>query len=105
MFLPASIGNMSKTLNEIILMNNGLRSCFPKEIGLLKKLTVLDVNFNQLIGPLPNEIGGMRSLEQLDVAHNLLSGFSLNPATRQPLTALIGDGGNSYWRLEGKQGR
>ncbi|KAG0454787.1 hypothetical protein HPP92_023737 [Vanilla planifolia] len=29
--LPASIGNMSKTLNEIILMNNGLKSCVPKE--------------------------------------------------------------------------
>ncbi|KAH0449150.1 hypothetical protein IEQ34_022950 [Dendrobium chrysotoxum] len=59
--LPASIGNMSKTLNEIILMNNGLRSCFPKEIGLLKKLTVLDVSYNELVGPLPNEIGRMPS--------------------------------------------
>ncbi|RRT55288.1 hypothetical protein B296_00010432, partial [Ensete ventricosum] len=72
--LPASLGNMSNTLNEIILMNNGLRSCLPSEIGLLRKLTVFDVSFNQLLGPLPEEIRGMVSLEQLDVAHNLLSG-------------------------------
>ncbi|CAL9173210.1 unnamed protein product [Musa hybrid cultivar] len=71
--LPAGLGNMSRTLNEIILMNNGLSSCFPPEIGLLRSLTVLDVSFNRLVGPLPN-VGGMVSLEQLDVAHNLLSG-------------------------------
>ncbi|KAJ8494172.1 hypothetical protein OPV22_015893 [Ensete ventricosum] len=71
--LPASLANMSRTLNEIILMNNGLSSCFPPEIGLLRSLTVLDVSFNRLVGPLPN-VGGMLSLEQLDVAHNLLSG-------------------------------
>ncbi|RWV84605.1 hypothetical protein GW17_00053672, partial [Ensete ventricosum] len=72
--LPASLGNMSNTLNEIILMDNGLRSCLPPEIGLLRKLTVFDISFNQLLGPLPEEIGRMVSLEQLDVAHNLLSG-------------------------------
>ncbi|KAG1330079.1 putative Leucine-rich repeat extensin-like protein 4 [Cocos nucifera] len=64
--VPASLGNMSKTLNEIILLNNGLRSCLPPEIGLLKELTVFDVSFNELLGPLPDSIGWMRSLEQLD---------------------------------------
>ncbi|KAF8393329.1 hypothetical protein HHK36_021570 [Tetracentron sinense] len=72
--VPASLGNMSETLNEIILMNNGFRSCLPVEIGLLKDLTVLDVSFNQLMGPLTDAIGGMMSLEQLNVAHNMLSG-------------------------------
>ncbi|KAL5699442.1 glycerate 3-kinase [Ranunculus cassubicifolius] len=65
---------MSETLNEIILMDNGLRSCFPPEIGMLKNLTVFDISFNQLMEPLSDTIGGMMSLEQLNVVHNMLSG-------------------------------
>ncbi|CAL5322081.1 unnamed protein product [Camellia sinensis] len=62
--VPASLGNMSKTLNEIILMQNGLRSCLSAETGLLKELTVFDVGFNELMGTLPETIGGMVKLEQ-----------------------------------------
>jgi Leucine-rich repeat (LRR) protein len=65
---------MSGTLKEILLINNGLSSCFLPEIGLLRELTVLDVSFNQLAGPLPLKLALMRKLEQLDVAHNLLTG-------------------------------
>ncbi|KAL5677977.1 hypothetical protein ACJX0J_014108, partial [Zea mays] len=72
--LPASVATMSGTLKEILLINNGLSSCFPPEIGLLRELTVLDVSFNQLAGLLPPELALMRKLEQLDVAHNLLTG-------------------------------
>ncbi|TVU17194.1 hypothetical protein EJB05_33213, partial [Eragrostis curvula] len=72
--LPASLGNMSDTLNEILLINNGLSSCFPPEVGMLREVTVFDVSFNSLVGPLPSEVAGMRSVEQLDVAHNNLSG-------------------------------
>ncbi|KAI3757763.1 hypothetical protein L6452_05306 [Arctium lappa] len=57
--LPTSIGNMSDTLNEFIMMNNGLRSCVPEEIGLLNQVTVFDVTYNQLMGPLPESISGM----------------------------------------------
>ncbi|KAJ6924651.1 leucine-rich repeat extensin-like protein 3 [Populus alba x Populus x berolinensis] len=71
---PTSLVNMSKTLNEVILMNNGLRSCLPREIGLLKKVTVFDVSNNKLFGSLPDNIGEMESLELLNVAHNMLSG-------------------------------
>ncbi|CAL5415318.1 unnamed protein product [Camellia sinensis] len=72
--VPASLGNMSRTLNEIILMENGLRSCLPPEIGLLKELTVFDVSFNELMGSLPETIAGMVKVEQLNVAHDMLSG-------------------------------
>ncbi|ONM10153.1 Leucine-rich repeat extensin-like protein 3 [Zea mays] len=72
--LPVSVANMSGTLKEILLINNGLSSCFLPEIGLLRELTVLDVSFNQLAGPLPLKLALMRKLEQLDVAHNLLTG-------------------------------
>ncbi|OEL32699.1 Leucine-rich repeat extensin-like protein 4 [Dichanthelium oligosanthes] len=72
--LPARVANMFGTLNKIMLINNGLTSCFPQEIGLLRELTVLDVSFNELAGPLPPEVALMRKLEQLDVAHNRLTG-------------------------------
>ncbi|MQL87468.1 hypothetical protein Taro_020011 [Colocasia esculenta] len=94
--VPASLGNMSKTLNEIILMNNGLRSCLPPEIGLLKALTVLDVSYNELVGPLPESLAGLRSLEQLNVAHNLFSGKipeDICAGIRRPQELLAGASG------------
>lgn len=72
--IPRSIGNMAGTLNQIVLLNSNLSSCLPPEIGRLTNLTVFDVSFNKLVGPLPDTMGDMKSLEQLDVAHNLLSG-------------------------------
>ncbi|PKU59057.1 Leucine-rich repeat extensin-like protein 6 [Dendrobium catenatum] len=72
--LPASIGGMGKTLNQLVILNTGLTGCIPPEIGNLKRLTVFDVSFNELVGPLPATMGEMKKLEQLDVAHNLLSG-------------------------------
>ncbi|MFS7990639.1 putative leucine-rich repeat domain superfamily [Helianthus anomalus] len=39
-------------INEIIMMNNGLRSCVRDEIGLLSNVTVFDVSFNELMGSL-----------------------------------------------------
>ncbi|XP_020579786.1 leucine-rich repeat extensin-like protein 6 [Phalaenopsis equestris] len=72
--LPASIGGMGKTLNQLVILNTGLAGCIPPEIGNLKRLTVFDVSFNALVGPLPASMGEMKKLEQLDVAHNFLSG-------------------------------
>ncbi|KAK6140829.1 hypothetical protein DH2020_025423 [Rehmannia glutinosa] len=46
---------------------------FPAK-SKLTNLTVLDLSYNRIIGPLPDSIGDMISLEQLNVAHNLLSG-------------------------------
>ncbi|GER41746.1 leucine-rich repeat/extensin [Striga asiatica] len=72
--IPASIGRMGGTLNELILMNDNLTDCLTPQIGNLTELTVLDVSFNRLRGPLPGEIRRMRKLEQLNVAHNRLTG-------------------------------
>ncbi|KAL8516344.1 hypothetical protein ACS0TY_014848 [Phlomoides rotata] len=74
----ASIEKMGKTLNELILMNDHLTGCLLTQIGKLKELTVFDVIFNNLQGPLPAEISRMRSLEQLDVAHNRLTGCRIS---------------------------
>ncbi|MBA0629947.1 hypothetical protein Godav_002086, partial [Gossypium davidsonii] len=84
--IPASIGKMGKTLNEIILMNDNLTGCLPPQIGMLKELTVFDVSFNHLQGSLPSTIGNMKSLEQLDVAHNGFTGVI--PSTVCQLSSL-----------------
>ncbi|VAI37972.1 unnamed protein product [Triticum turgidum subsp. durum] len=72
--LPSSIGDMAGTLNELILLNSGISSCIPPEIGKLDKLTVLDLSSNGIVGKLPDTIGNMRALEQLNVANNMLAG-------------------------------
>lgn len=71
---PRSISKMGDTLYELILMNNGLFSCLPEDLGKLKKVRVFDISSNQIVGGLPESIGEMKSLEQLNVAHNKLSG-------------------------------
>ncbi|XP_074576441.1 leucine-rich repeat extensin-like protein 6 [Curcuma longa] len=72
--LPAGLGDMGDTLRELVILNAGIRACVPPEIGRLRRLRVLDLSYNHLIGPLPATIGAMAELEQLDVAHNKLSG-------------------------------
>ncbi|KAF3606865.1 hypothetical protein DY000_02045169 [Brassica cretica] len=71
--IPGSIGQMGKTLNELILSNDNLTGCLP-QIGNLKKVTVFDVSSNRLRGPLPSSVGNMRSLEELHVANNGFTG-------------------------------
>ncbi|WZZ57338.1 hypothetical protein YC2023_057445 [Brassica napus] len=71
--IPGSIGQMGKTLNELIFSNDNLTGCLP-QIGNLKKVTVFDVSSNRLRGPLPSSVGNMRSLEELHVANNGFTG-------------------------------
>ncbi|CAL9231568.1 unnamed protein product [Arabidopsis halleri] len=73
--IPTSFGKMGKTLNEIILMDNGLQSCLPNDMGLLQNVTVLDVSYNWLVGELPKSMGQMENLEVLNVERNMLSGL------------------------------
>ncbi|KAJ7546307.1 hypothetical protein O6H91_08G034800 [Diphasiastrum complanatum] len=72
--IPASIGNMFKTLNEINFLNNKLSGCIPQEVGALTQLTVFDSSFNLLSSTLPHTIANMISLVDLDVGDNLLNG-------------------------------
>lgn len=50
---PPEIPKMGATLQEIILMNAGLKGCLPASIAQLKHATVFDVSYNDLTGTLP----------------------------------------------------
>lgn len=48
-----------------ILHGNLLFGTIPKEIGMLKKLEVLDLGSNQLTGKIPPEIGNLTSIVKM----------------------------------------
>ncbi|KAL5864839.1 hypothetical protein ACOSQ3_002353 [Xanthoceras sorbifolium] len=73
--LPPSIANLAETLEELLLINTSLSGCLPPEVGYLYKLRVLDVSFNNLVGPIPYSLAGLAHLEQLNLAHNMMSGI------------------------------
>ncbi|KAK1317808.1 Pollen-specific leucine-rich repeat extensin-like protein 1 [Acorus calamus] len=69
------IGAMGGTLDEIILLNNGLSGCLPAEVGLLGNATVVDAGSNALTGVLPRSLSGLARVEELDLSRNFLTGF------------------------------
>ncbi|URD76698.1 leucine Rich Repeat [Musa troglodytarum] len=72
--LPRSIFNASRTLVEVLFLNNKLSGCLPYEIGTLSTATVFDVGSNQFTGPIPWSFGCLLQVEQLNLAGNLLYG-------------------------------
>lgn len=73
--IPSNISQVADTLEELVLINNSLTGCMPQELGFLYKLRVLDVSFNNIIGPIPYSIAGLSHLEQLNLGHNMLTGI------------------------------
>lgn len=72
--IPRSIFNTSRTLTEVLLLNNLLTGCLPYEIGFLRELVLFDVSNNLLTGPLPCSFGCLAKIEQLNLSGNLLYG-------------------------------
>ncbi|KAI3834198.1 hypothetical protein MKX03_030005 [Papaver bracteatum] len=72
--IPRSIGKASKTLVEVLFLNNELSGCLPYEIGYLKEATVFDASSNCITGPLPCSFGCLAKMEILNFAGNLLYG-------------------------------
>ncbi|KAK6157164.1 hypothetical protein DH2020_011412 [Rehmannia glutinosa] len=71
--LPPSIAKFANTLEELLLINTSLSGCLPIELGFLYKLKVLDVSFNQIVGPIPYGLTGLSKLEEEGVCGNLTS--------------------------------
>ncbi|KAL3289263.1 hypothetical protein HHI36_003693 [Cryptolaemus montrouzieri] len=63
-------GNLSKTLQSLILSNNEL-SFLPEHLIKLQNLNLLNVNHNRLEN-IPNGIGRLIKLKELRISHNLL---------------------------------
>ncbi|CAI9769963.1 unnamed protein product [Fraxinus pennsylvanica] len=74
--IPRSIGlgQTSKTLIEVLFLNNQLSGCLPYEIGLLEKATVFDVSRNFLTGPIPQSFACLSKMEILNLANNQFYG-------------------------------
>ncbi|XP_058076121.1 phytosulfokine receptor 1-like [Magnolia sinica] len=68
------------------LNSNNLTGPIPPDFGKLKNLHVLNLMKNNLLGSIPDELSGMRSLEILDLSFNDLSGTI--PATLTNLSFL-----------------
>ena len=59
---------------RIRLPENGLVGTIPWEFGELASLEWLDLDDNELTGPIPPELANLRSVERLNLAENRLSG-------------------------------
>ncbi|MFS8030655.1 putative protein kinase RLK-Pelle-LRR-Xb-1 family [Helianthus anomalus] len=59
---------------SIDLNTNNLTGPIWPEFGGLKKLHVLDLRHNNLSGTIPSSLSGMRSIETLDLSYNNLTG-------------------------------
>ncbi|XP_009131995.2 probable LRR receptor-like serine/threonine-protein kinase At3g47570 [Brassica rapa] len=83
--LPASIVNLSMSLNKLALVENSISGSIPHDIGNLIHLQVLVLSENLLKGPIPVSFGKLSGLVVLSVHTNRMSGdipHSLGNITR-----------------------
>ncbi|OMO70256.1 hypothetical protein CCACVL1_19036 [Corchorus capsularis] len=71
--LPASIGNLKK-LTNLILVGCGFNGPIPGTIGSLGLLKFLSLNSNAFTGRIPPTVGNLSNLYWLDMADNQLEG-------------------------------
>ncbi|KAH7534079.1 hypothetical protein FEM48_Zijuj04G0199300 [Ziziphus jujuba var. spinosa] len=71
--LPPTLGHLSKLI-ELSLESNKINGSIPSEIGNLKNLVFLGLEFNQLTGQFPSSLCGLTSLQNLHLSLNKLSG-------------------------------
>ncbi|KAH9679033.1 hypothetical protein WN943_027498 [Citrus x changshan-huyou] len=73
-FLPSSIGNLSKSLETLVITNCSISGNIPPAIGNLSNLLGLVLEGNKLTGPIPITFGRLQKLQNLDLAFNKLVG-------------------------------
>jgi len=71
--IPAAIGGLSNLIN-LDLTDNNIHGTLPWEIGLLKKLKYMYLDDNKISGSIPIEFGYMSSLKRIFVNNNNLEG-------------------------------
>ncbi|WVZ96368.1 hypothetical protein U9M48_042019 [Paspalum notatum var. saurae] len=72
--LPSSIGDLSSTLQVLLLRENEISGTIPHEIELLKNLELLYMGQNLLTGNIPSSLGHISKLFILSLSQNKLFG-------------------------------
>ncbi|KAL4271160.1 hypothetical protein GQ457_13G004640 [Hibiscus cannabinus] len=72
--LPASIGNLSGSLEFFSASGCNIKGGIPREIGNLTGLLSLNLDNNELIGTIPTTVGRLRELQSLSLQDNDLDG-------------------------------
>ncbi|KAJ0797400.1 putative protein kinase RLK-Pelle-LRR-XII-1 family [Helianthus annuus] len=73
-FLPASIGNLSTSLQIFEASGCGIKGIIPSGIGNLTNLQRLSLDMNELNGSIPITLGKLQNIEQLYLENNRLEG-------------------------------
>ncbi|CAN4091993.1 unnamed protein product [Withania somnifera] len=73
--LPASTGNLSKSLLKFSARGCKIQGRIPYEVGNLSSLLFLYLPENNLVGSIPSSIGNMRNLQRFNLHDNKLTGF------------------------------
>ncbi|KAF7097961.1 hypothetical protein CFC21_099739 [Triticum aestivum] len=73
--LPASVTNLSTTLQELYLLDSRVAGVIPADIGNLVGLTRLAIANNYISGVIPESIGKLENLVELALYNNSLSGL------------------------------
>lgn len=77
------------------LCYNNLTGSIPREIGSLKKLSVLALQSNKLTGAIPASLGDLNALERLDLSYNHLFGSVPGKLAVPPLLRVLDIRNNS----------
>ncbi|KAK9204109.1 hypothetical protein WN943_014367 [Citrus x changshan-huyou] len=72
--LPPLIGNFSTSLQSFYAYECKLGGSIPKEIGNLRGLILLTLDFNDLNGTIPTSVGTLQQLQGLSLEENNLEG-------------------------------
>ncbi|XP_057796852.1 receptor kinase-like protein Xa21 [Salvia miltiorrhiza] len=72
--IPASVGNLSSSLEAFYASNCKFSGSIPVEIGNLSNLMTLELSVNELSGNIPLTISHLHELQGLYLSHNMLGG-------------------------------
>ncbi|XP_022756719.1 receptor kinase-like protein Xa21 [Durio zibethinus] len=72
--LPTYIGNLSRTLQQLLASDCELQGNIPLEVGNLSNMLLLHLRDNKISGSIPATIGGLRNLQVLILGMNGLQG-------------------------------
>ncbi|XP_019196187.1 PREDICTED: receptor kinase-like protein Xa21 [Ipomoea nil] len=72
--LPASIGNLSSSLDYLSIAGSGLKGIIPNQLGNLSNLIYLNLESNTLTGIIPPMLGRVLKVQVLYLDNNKLSG-------------------------------